>query len=286
VGASDHSSVKKLVLHSSESLPWQGMVFEQRYHPAGEYVYPAFSAHVICLHQGLPSFLEHIGNNRSHSGVMSPGGIQIVPAGTASTWRHPSGTCFINLLLTTEVIQQVAADLHRNRVDLLAQFGLQDSRIEHICLALLAELAEGGSSGRLYSEGLATALATHLISTYSSTPRPLPEPAKGLSNSLLHRVISVIEDRLSEDLGLTELASEVGLSQSHFASLFRMSTGLPPHRYVLQRRVERAQALLRSTALSIEEIAIDVGFYDQSHLTRQMRRTLGVTPKYIREHLP
>jgi len=53
------------------------------------------------------------------------------------------------------------------------------------------------------------------------------------------------------------------------------------HRYLVQRRVERAQSLLRSTTLSLDEIATAVGFYDQSHLTRQMRRVLGVTPKYV-----
>ena len=274
----------KTVLHSSKSLPWKGIFLEQRYHRAGEYIYPAFSAHLICLHQGPPSPIEQIGNGQSHTGVMPPGGIQIIPAGTACTWRHPSGTGFTALLLTTEMVQQVAADLNQNRIELLAHFGIQDSRIEHICLALLAEIAAGGSSGRLYGEGLATALAAHLISSYSSTPRSLPAREKGLSASLLRRIVSVIEDRLSEDLGLAELASEVGLSQSHFASLFHLSTGLSPHQYIVQRRVERAQSLLTSTKCSIDEIATVVGFYDQSHLTRQMRRVLGVTPKYIREH--
>jgi AraC family transcriptional regulator len=93
-----------------------------------------------------------------------------------------------------------------------------------------------------------------------------------------------MEDRLAEDLSLAELAREAGLSASHFASLFRRSTGLSPHQYLVQRRVERAQMLLRFSARAINEIAITVGFYDQSHLTRQMQRLLGVTPKNVREH--
>lgn len=281
--ATASSPASKVVLQSSKRLPWKGIICEQRYHLAGEYTYPAFSAHLICLHQGSPSFLEHIGNGQS--GVMSPGGIQIVPVGTACTWRHHSGTGFTNLLLMTEVIQQVAADLDYNRIEILAHFGIQDPRIEHICQALLAELVVGGPSSRVYGEGLATALAAHLISSYSSTPRPPSKPTKGLLVPPLRRLLSMIEDRLSEDLGLAELAQEVGLSQSHFVSQFRLSTGLSPHHYIVQRRVERAQSLLRSTKLSIDEVAIAVGFYDQSHLTRQMRHILGITPKYIREHL-
>ncbi len=216
--------------------------------------------------------------------MMPPGGIQIIPVGTACTWRH-TGTRFTVLLMTSEIIQRVAAELHHKRIELLAQFGIQDQRIEHICQALLAEIAAGGPSGRLYGEGLATALAAHLVSTYSGTPRTQPTFTKGLPAPLLRRIISMIEDRLAEDLSLAELASEAGLSQSHFASLFRLSTGLPPHQYIVQRRVERAQSLLRSSTLSVEGIATVVGFYDQSHLTRQMRRVLGITPRYIREHL-
>lgn len=279
------SSHPKTVLYSSILQPWRGIECEQRYHLAGEYSYPAFSTHLICLHQGPPSFVEQIGDGQSRSGVMHPGGIQIVPAGTACTWRHPSGTSFINVALEPEVIQRVAADLNRPRVELLIQFRIQDAQIEHICQALLAELVAGGSSGRLYGEGLAIALAAHLISSYSTAPRPLPQPAKGLPAPLLRRLLSMIEDRLSEDLSLTELAKESGLSESHFTSLFRLSIGLSPHRYIVQRRVERAQSLLQSTKLSINEIATTVGFYDQSHLTRQMKRVLGLTPKYIREHL-
>ncbi len=274
-----------VVLHSSTVLSWKGIGCEQRYHLAGEYSYPAFSAHLICLHQGSPSFLEQVSNGQRHTGMMHPGGIQIVPAGTACTWRHPSGTGFINVTLEREVIQQVATDLHRPHVELLAQFRIQDARIEHICQALVTEVIAGGPSGCLYGEGLATALAAHLISSYSTAPRPLPELTKGLPAPLLRRLLSMIEDRLSEDLNLTELARESGLSQSHFASLFRMSTGLSPHRYIVQRRVERARSLLQSTTLSLGEIALAVGFYDQSHLTRQMKRILGVTPNYIRERL-
>ncbi|HXZ05900.1 MAG TPA: AraC family transcriptional regulator [Ktedonobacteraceae bacterium] len=273
------------VLHTSELLHWTGLLCEQRYHPAGEYVFPAFSAHLICLYQGTPSLLEQVRNGHIHNSMVPHAGIQIVPAGTESTWRHRAGADNLHLHLSAELIHQVAIDLNRNRIELLNHFSLQDPRIEHICLALLAELREGGPSGRLYSEGLAIALAAHVISSYSSEPRPLPEHRKGLPPHLLRHVISVIEDRLSEDLGLVDLASEVGLSQSHFASLFRQSTGLSPHHYLVQRRLERAQSLLRSTNLAIDEIALMVGFYDQSHLTRHMRRLLGFTPKYVREYL-
>lgn len=272
------------VLHSSKALPWKGLCLEQRQHPGGEYSYPAFSTHLICLHQGPPARVEHIGDSQHCTGTMSPGSIQIIPAGTTCTWRH-KGTRFVTLDLTADILQQVTTDLHLNHAELLHNFNIHDPRIEHICLALLTELAAGGPAGRLYGEGLATALAAHLASTYSSQAQAPAELTKGLPAPILRRVVALIEDRLAEDLGLAELAGEAGLSISHFSSLFRLSTGLPPHQYIVQRRVERAQSLLQVTKLSIEEIATSVGFYDQSHLTRQMNQVLGITPKYIRDHL-
>ena len=271
-------------MHSSETLSWQGIFVEQRFHPPGEYSYPAFSGHLICLHHGPPSSLEQVRDGRSFACMMPPGGIQIIPAGTACAWRHRVGATFTALMLAPDVIQQIASDLHQNRVELLAQCGIQDPSIEHLCLALLAELAAGGPSGRIFGDGLATAIAARLISTYSHAPRPLLATTRGLSATSMRRILSLIDDRLAEDLSMAELAAEAGLSPSHFAGLFRLSVGVSPYHYIVQRRVERAQSLLQTSKLSIAEIANAVGFYDHSHLVRQMRRVLGVTPKYLRDH--
>ncbi|GHO98039.1 hypothetical protein KSF_080870 [Reticulibacter mediterranei] len=273
------------ILHSSETLGWRGIVVEQHYLPAGEHAFPRSSSHLICLHQGASILVEHTHNKQSFADIMGHGYVQIVPAGTESTWRHDEGVQLLHLYLAPTLLQQVAGDHHQQHVELLTHFQPQDRRIEHISSALLMEVLEGGSTGRLYVEGLVTALAAHLIHTYTNTPRPLPQQNKQLPAFLFRRITSLIEERLAENMSLIELASEVGMSPSHFASLFRKTTGLSPHHYIVQRRLERARHLLTSTKLSIGEIATTVGFYDQSHLVRQMRSVMGVTPTYIREHL-
>lgn len=189
----------------------------------------------------------------------------------------------MHVLLTPKFLQQAATD-QQHPIELLDHFSFRDPRIEHISFALLTEVLEGGATGKLYAESLATALVTHLLHTYISTLHPFSEMTKGLPAPLLRKITSLIEDRLTEDLSLVELASEVGLSPSHFSTLFRKTTNLSPHQYIVQRRLDRSQHLLSSTRLSIGEIATAVGFYDQSHLVRHMRRVMGVTPTYIREH--
>lgn len=281
----DVSPVQMTILRSSETLSWQGIVLEQRQHSAGEYSFPALSAHMLCLYQGLPLSLEQLRNGHLHTGTLLHGGIQIVPVKTESTWRHREEVNNIHVHLSPDLLNRVAAELKRPHLEILDHWNISDPRIEHISLALLAELAAGGPSGRLYGEGLATALAAHLIQSYSSTPQSAPELHSGLPDPLFKRLVTMIEDRLHEDLGLADLAGEARLSQSHFSSLFRQTTGISPHRYIVRRRVERALSLLQSTSLPPSDIAAAVGFYDQSHLIRHMRHLLGVTPKYVRDHL-
>lgn len=271
------------ILHSSESFGWSGITVHHRYHPAGEYVFLGSSFSMLCLHLGPPLSVEQIHNGRPFTSMMTRGSFQVVPSGVENKWRHQDGGEHMHILLTPELLQRVAPDDHP--IELLDHFNRHDPRIEHISLALLTEVLEGGATGKLYGEGLATALAVHLIHTYTNSPRPLPEITKGLPTPLFRKITALIEDRLAEDLDLVELASEIGLSPSHFSRMFRKTTGLSPHQYVVQRRLDRAQRLLSSTRLSIGEIANAVGFYDQSHLVRQMRRVKGVTPTYIREHL-
>jgi AraC family transcriptional regulator len=271
-------------LHSSKALGWREIVVEQFYSPAGEITCPPSRSHLISVPQGSPIPVEHVHDKRTVTNIWGRGSVQIIPAGTENIWRHDDGVQLIHLHLTPELLQQMAADNGQRHVEVLSHFQLQDRRIEAISCALLTEVLEGGATGRLYVEGLATALAAHLIHTYTTPPRPLPQNGKRLPAFLFRRIATLMEERLAEDLSLAELACEVGLSPSHFSSLFRNTTGLSPHRYLVQRRLERAQRLLTSTKLSIGEIATMVGFYDQSHLVRHMRRMSGVTPTYIRDH--
>ena len=104
----------------------------------------------------------------------------------------------------------------------------------------------------------------------------------GLTHTKLERVIAHIEDNLASKLSLPGIAEIAGISVSHLKTLFRNSTGVPVYEYVLRRRVERAQLLLRNHKMSIAEIALATGFAHQSHLARHMHRILGHTPSAVR----
>ena len=104
----------------------------------------------------------------------------------------------------------------------------------------------------------------------------------GLAPARANRICEYIDSHLQENIALEVLAEMAQLSVHHFARAFRQSLGVPPHNYIVQRRVEHAQQLLRNTDLPLSEIAIDAGFTDQSHLARHFRTIIGVSPSLAR----
>ena len=115
---------------------------------------------------------------------------------------------------------------------------------------------------------------------------PMPEASDlsrgGLSPVLKNRICAFIEEHLGEKISLAALSSVAGLSPNHFARAFQQSVGVPPHRYLLRRRLEHVEQLLRETQLPLSQIALTVGFSDQSHLARHFRRLTGVPPSLAR----
>jgi AraC family transcriptional regulator len=146
-----------------------------------------------------------------------------------------------------------------------------------------AELESGGAGGPLAAESLANVLAVHLL-RHLSAPRRLQRGRDGaLPQGRLRAVVEYIEEHLHGCPSLARMAAVVGLNPYHFARQFKAATGLPPHEYVIVRRVERAKQLLQAGAdLSLAEVALRAGFSDQSKLSRHFKRLVGVTPGQFR----
>ena len=95
-------------------------------------------------------------------------------------------------------------------------------------------------------------------------------------------VCDYIEGHLDEKIRLDGLAALAGLSTDHFARAFHQSVGVPPHAYLLRRRLEQVEHMLRETQAPLSEIALATGFSDQSHLARHFRRWAGMSPSQVR----
>jgi AraC family transcriptional regulator len=213
------------------------------------------------------------------------GSLNLVPCGMPATfsWTHRCvmahfkfpPTLFLNLLATFNLEKP-------EPLTLLPKVFFRDTFLEQNCCALLAELESGGLMGTLYADALAQVLALHLLRNYSTLTPAKALPGGGLSQQQLSKVTDFIEDCLVTDISLEHLASLTGLNPLCFSKQFKAATGLPPHQYVILRRVERARELLSSDS-SIAEISQIVGFFDQSHLVRHFKYWVGVTPRDYRE---
>ena len=149
--------------------------------------------------------------------------------------------------------------------------------------AVDAELTAGAAGGRLAAESLANVLAVHLIRHVLAPRRPARGRDGALPRGKLRAVVEYIEDHLDAGLTLEQMAAVAHLSPYHFARQFKAATGLPPHQYVIARRVERAQQLLHPDRdLSLAEIAARAGFSDQSQFSHHFKRLVGVTPGQFR----
>jgi AraC family transcriptional regulator len=159
-----------------------------------------------------------------------------------------------------------------------------DQAVWGTALKLKAEIGNSDPSSRQYAEALSLVLVHELIRlerTASAAVRPL---RGGLPAWQQKRVMEFIEEHLAEDVSLAVLAELADLSLFHFARAFTQSFGVPPHRYHMARRMDRARSLLQQPALSVTEIGIQIGFRETSSFTRAFRRFAGLTPTEYRRH--
>jgi AraC family transcriptional regulator len=156
--------------------------------------------------------------------------------------------------------------------------GVFDETIRHIGLSLLPALQTPDQVSRLFTDHMTLALAAHCAQTYGGM-QTLSEPLKGgLAPWQEKRSKEMLAGDLSGATPLHEIAGACGLSVSHFSRAFHKSTGLAPHAWLLQARVESAKAMLRSGDASLSAIARACGFADQSHFSRVFTSRVGLSP--------
>ena len=214
------------------------------------------------------------------------GSIAVVPAGRRVRVRWQGSLDVLLIYLEPSLVERVAAEsceFDATRTVVPALDGLNVPELRSAMLAVDAELRAGGRGGPQLAKSLATILCVHLIRHITGPRQRTPSADGVLPRCKLHRVIEYIMENLDGSPTLEQMAAVVHLSPYHFARQFRAATGLAPYQYVIGRRVERAQQLLREEDdLGLGEVAFRAGFSDQSHFSSHFKRIVGVTPRQFR----
>jgi AraC family transcriptional regulator len=249
--------------------------------PVGLFDSPISDRHVLCLHLGDPVPVSYRAGSYERRTVRLHGQFCVVPAESTTRWIVSRPAVSLLLCLSPSLWQETAETMGAGRLDLAQAIHIRDAQIERIGWMMQAEEHDGHPGGRLFADSLGSALAIRLLTLQSPAKTPAADRSRSLPAWRLRRVIEYIEAHLDEDLTLIELATVAGFSVSHFKPLFKQAVGVPVHRFVLERRVERARLRLMEGKQSRTDIALEAGFTHPSHMARCMRRVLGLSPSQI-----
>jgi AraC family transcriptional regulator len=170
-------------------------------------------------------------------------------------------------------------------VELRASRKFSDPRLSAMVAAVHAEMVAGFPSGRLFLDSVEQAMAVTLVNGHAVRHRPVQIYRGGLGSARLRRIRELIHAKIEDDLSLDEMAQSVGLSTAHFARMFRKSTGVTPHQFVVRQRIDRAKAMLRAPDARVLDVAIACGFKTQQHFAQVFRDVCGVSPTEYRQDL-
>ena len=253
---------------------------------------PPCSQHVLLfrLNDTNPRHSSRLAGKR-YEGAWPKNAFGLVPVGVpiVCSWESPKEA--LALFIEPAFVKRIALEtdlLDPDRVELQPLHPHYDAEIESIAKLLALEIPTGdpGNSplgSALYLDSLTNVLGVHLLRRYCTFEPKTVADARGLSGSKLRQAIAYIHDNLDREISLGAIATHLGMSPYHFSRWFKQSMGVPPYRYALQQRIERAKVLLQHAKLSLADVALQCGFNSQSHLIHHFKKQTGMTPKQYRE---
>lgn len=260
-----------------------GLVFDHRHWACGEaeFRWKAPRHLIVLTERGSTGRTCVYSEGRlMHDGRDRPGTLSFVPAHAERSGHFRDADLVYTALWLDPALALPGCDR-------LAQLpmrinGTADAVVQALLTSLSADMAAGRVSEAVYLEQLVSLVALRLAGAAPAAPA---RRVQGLGQRLLARLTDYIDARLDASLSLCDLAGVAGMPVDTFARRFKAETGMAPYAYVIDRRVRRAQALLRGSALPISAVALELGFSSQSHFTSTFQRLTGTTPRSYRQHL-
>jgi AraC family transcriptional regulator len=210
--------------------------------------------------------------------------LTFVPAGHEyRDWQQPRVPSRITCFYFDPAKMPIHSNANRS-APLLPRLLFENNVLWDMAVKLTAAIGQGCENER-YCEALGVIVAHELLRTQGHAARREPLARGGLAAWQQRIVSSYIEEHLAERISLAALAKLVRLSSYYFCRAFKQSFGVPPHRYHINRRIERAKALLANPAETVTEVGLALGFSETSSFSAAFRHTTGITPTEYRRTL-
>jgi AraC family transcriptional regulator len=215
-------------------------------------------------------------NGRQHDLMTAPGMMEFYAHDfqrERASWEGTAGRSIGVRLEPASVAQLLGDD---RPLQLATRHEVMDSKLGWLMQEIAEEASKGTGYGARYAEGLSIAILGRLFESHAGLRGR--RPTGGLSIAARRRVIDFIEANLGHNISIASMAREAALSPYHFAHCFKVSFGTTPHKYMLQRRMEKAFDMLKAGHAPIADIAVSLGFSSQSHFTQVFKQYTGRTP--------
>jgi AraC family transcriptional regulator len=270
------------VLHTQPlrmaSDPSSGTIAHWQHDPLHDVVEP-MTDHVIMAYNGSMQRVERRSGRSVAIGTFRPGVVIVIPQGSSSRWDIPKPVDVVQLYLPPTTLKRIADEANTaTPIDLLERTGHPDPITSRLLLSASDSLEGNGALDALFRHQLTDLLATRVLAAHTGSPTTIQPTMGGLSPKVMLRAIERLRSDSDADVSLAALASDAGLSRFHFCRAFKDSTGLSPHAWLRQYRIEQAMNMLRDTDESVVSVAVALGYSSQTAFAAAFRKLTGETP--------
>ncbi|WFU78223.1 AraC family transcriptional regulator [Bradyrhizobium sp. CIAT3101] len=267
------------------SDPTNGAIAHWKHGALHDVVEP-MTDHVIMTYPTGVQRLERRSGKSVAIGTARSGVVTIIPAGSSARWDIPGFVDVIQLYLPQAALQRIAREANMPAPgDLLERTGHPDPVVSGLLMSA-ADVLEGNAAlDHLFRQQLTDLLATRILAEHTGESSTFELVTGGLSPHALRRAIERLRSNIDTDVSLAVLASDAGLSRFHFCRAFKESTGLSPHAWLRQQRLDQAMNMLRDTDASIATVAAQLGYASQTAFAAAFKKLTGESPSDWRRRM-
>jgi AraC family transcriptional regulator len=265
--------------------PSGGAIAHWNHGPLHDVVEP-MTDHVVMTYIDTVQQLERRNGKSRAMGTARNGVVTIIPSGSSARWDIEGSVNVVQLFLPHGTLERVAVEAGKSGPINLAERTGHSDPVTSRLLTSAADVLDGNETlDTLFRQQLTDLLATRLLSAHTGQPTPYRPALGGLSPTVLRGAIERLRSDSDADVSLAALASDAGLSRFHFCRAFKESTGLSPHNWLRQYRLEQAMLLLRDPNNSVAMVAAALGYASQTAFAAAFRRLTGEAPSDWRRRM-